>query len=371
MTRFSQVVTLAWEMKTISALSLLTMISCIWSQDPALTLLKSILFIAGTLFAYYLAERLDPDELMQLFLMLGSLVLVVTIVMSVALPQYGVDITGAWRGLFNHKNKLSRAVLLMLPPVLALRLSGMLHIGRVFYVATTIGVIIMTQSRTVWIITVAFFVFSFGLHAFSRMRKQDAFTLVLIGWGFLGCLGYLVFNNFAILTQMLGKDSTLSGRTDIWRAVLESGFKQPLLGFGFGAFWRGVQGESINVFLSTGYALWQGHNSYLDIWLDLGLLGLGLFFITFVNACRDGYVCLQPGCPREVHWYLNTIFIIISLGITQGQLLMHNSLVILLYFISCIGLRKVRRQMMLQRTVAHAGHGTLKEPGKDAALGST
>lgn len=206
-------------------------------------------------------------------------------------------------------------------------------------------VIFETQSRTGWITTIAYLGFHTMLRAPNRIRKQDLVTVGLFAGGFGAVLLYLFLGNFSAITQLLGKDPTMSGRTEIWRAAISSGLKQPILGFGFGAFWRGAQGESLNVYLTTGFALWQGHNGYLDLWLDLGLLGLGLFAITVFIACRDAYFCFAPNRPREFDWYLGTIFITIWLGMTQGQLVFPNSLAILLYFISCAGLRKLRLQL--------------------------
>jgi len=183
------------------------------------------------------------------------------------------------------------------------------------------------------------------LRASSRIPKRDLVTLSLFAGGSGAFMLYLFLSNFSAITHILGKDPTMSGRTEIWRAAISSGLKQPMLGFGFGAFWRGVQGESLNVFLTTGFALWQGHNAYLDIWLDLGFVGLGLFAITFFAACRDAYLCLVPNRPREFDWYLGTIFITVCLGMTQGQLMYPNSLAVLLYFISCTGIRRLRLQL--------------------------
>jgi exopolysaccharide production protein ExoQ len=333
------------EMKTITALSLLSIVSVLWSQDPALTFLKSTLLISGLLFTYYLVERFAPDELMQLFLLLGAVMLVLSVLISVALPQYGVDMTGAWRGIFNHKNRLCRGALLLLPPALILPTRGFQQVTRALYILMALGCIGMSQSRTGWIVTAAYLGFFFTLRFFSRLKKKDMVSLLLI---FTGCFGYilwLVIDNFATLTRLLGKDPTMSGRTQIWSAILDSGLKQPLLGFGYGAFWRGQNGESLNIFLQTGFALWQGHNAFLDIWLDLGLVGLGLFLLTLIKAISDGFYCLKPGRPPEVDWHLSTIFIILALSMTQGQLLIHNSLVILLYFIACIGLHRARKEM--------------------------
>ncbi|MGC1300622.1 MAG: O-antigen ligase family protein [Alloacidobacterium sp.] len=345
-TYLPRVLKTCWEMKTISSLALLSIVSVLWSQDPGLTFLKSILLISGLLFSYYLVERFTPDEQMQLFLFLGSVVLVLSVLVSVALPKYGVDMTGAWRGIFNHKNRLSRGALLLLPPALILPARGFQRITRGLYILIALACIGMSQSRTGWVVTGAYFGFFFTLRLFSRFKKKDMVSILLIFAGFFGYILWLVIDNFATLTRLLGKDPTMSGRTQIWSAILDSGLKQPLLGFGYGAFWRGQNGESLNIFLQTGFALWQGHNAFLDIWLDLGLVGLGLFLLTLIKAFRDGFYCLKPGRPRSVDWHLSTVFIIVALSMTQGQLLIHNSIIILLYFIACIGLHRARKEMM-------------------------
>jgi exopolysaccharide production protein ExoQ len=346
LTYLPRVIKTAWEMKTITALALLSIVSVLWSQDPGLTFLKSILLVSGLLFTYYLVERFTPDEQMQLMLVLGAAILVISVLISVALPQYGVDIAGAWRGLFNHKNRLSRGALLLLPPALILPARGFQRLTRALYILLALACIGLSQSRTGWIVTAAYLGFFLSLRLFARFKKKDMVSILLV---LVGCFGYIlwiVIDNFAMLTRLMGKDPTMSGRTQIWSAILDSGLKQPLLGFGYGAFWRGQNGESLNIFLQTGFALWQGHNAFLDIWLDLGLVGLSLFLLTLVKACRDGFYCLKPGRPRSVDWYLSTVFIIVALGMTQGQLLLHNSLAILLYFIACIGLHRTRKEMM-------------------------
>jgi O-antigen ligase len=83
---------------------------------------------------------------------------------------------------------------------------------------------------------------------------------------------------------MLGRRSDLTGRsTEIWPLVLQEAATHPILGSGYGGVW-GLGGP-----LSTTLRLEQAHNGYLDVYLQLGIVGcvlLALFLLEF--AARVG-----------------------------------------------------------------------------------
>jgi exopolysaccharide production protein ExoQ len=93
----------------------------------------------------------------------------------------------------------------------------------------------------------------------------------------------LAFGISGRLSESLGRGSTLTGRTDLWAHCLQFQ-SNPILGAGFDSFWIGERREQIAAF----YHNWRpagSHNSYLDTYLDLGLIGLsiliGLLIATF------------------------------------------------------------------------------------------
>jgi exopolysaccharide production protein ExoQ len=90
----------------------------------------------------------------------------------------------------------------------------------------------------------------------------------------------LVTNSDAALT-LLGRDSTLTGRTQLWHECMVSILKRPMLGYGFDAFWRGMIGESARVTLAVHWLVPTAHNGALQLWLDLGAVGLTLFVVAF------------------------------------------------------------------------------------------
>lgn len=80
------------------------------------------------------------------------------------------------------------------------------------------------------------------------------------------------------LIKALGRDPTLTGRTDIWGVVLKQQTNH-LFGGGFCMFWDTAKGEAVGGELAF---LRSAHNGYLETYLDGGIIGailLGLFLL--------------------------------------------------------------------------------------------
>jgi len=81
----------------------------------------------------------------------------------------------------------------------------------------------------------------------------------------------LAFGVSANLSQSLGRGSGLSGRTELWAALLKLD-TNPILGTGFESFWLGKWPEQLKgifYFIPN-----EAHNGYLETYLTLGLIGL-------------------------------------------------------------------------------------------------
>jgi len=68
--------------------------------------------------------------------------------------------------------------------------------------------------------------------------------------------------------EMLGRDATLTGRTDVWAAVLEQD-TDPIFGVGFCSFWSDERYRSS----IPDWLMFSSHNGYLEMYLDGGLVG--------------------------------------------------------------------------------------------------
>jgi exopolysaccharide production protein ExoQ len=80
------------------------------------------------------------------------------------------------------------------------------------------------------------------------------------------------------LTSTLGRDTTFTGRTEIWASLIPDVAREPMLGAGFGGFWTPETRES--------HRIGEAHNGYLDEVLQLGVVGLFLLALFLLASCR-------------------------------------------------------------------------------------
>ena len=98
----------------------------------------------------------------------------------------------------------------------------------------------------------------------------------------------LFFDSSGEMVQTLGRDATLTGRTDIWRIVLELSRPSPLLGAGFETFWMGDRLETMARFEK---GIQEAHNGYLEVYANLGWVGVVLLACVIVTGYRNVFKC--------------------------------------------------------------------------------
>jgi exopolysaccharide production protein ExoQ len=119
-------------------------------------------------------------------------------------------------------------------------------------------------------------------------RRHPGFVKVTIPAMFLLYLILsLGFNMSGDLAAGIGRDPTLTGRTEIWKAVL-SLHTNPLVGTGYQSFWLGPRLQE--VWSLTGTQVNEAHDGYIEVYLNLGIIGLtlliGFLLATYQNVWR-------------------------------------------------------------------------------------
>lgn len=97
-------------------------------------------------------------------------------------------------------------------------------------------------------------------------------------------LSVLFFDSERSLVQLLGRDPTLTGRTAIWAAVLAVS-RNPFLGSGFESFWTVDRIQ--RVLDLSGQQVQEAHNGYVEVYLNLGWIGLSLLAVLIVTGYRN------------------------------------------------------------------------------------
>ena len=132
--------------------------------------------------------------------------------------------------------------------------------------------------------------------------------------------------------ELLGKSPDMTHRSDIWRKVLSLISQRPLEGWGFTGVWVPGTKPLDKLVVINGETYYQAHNAYLDMWLQLGAVGLILFLIllvrTFIKTWRLGVHHSNP-------LYLWPMLILVTQlvrGVTESRLLIQSAMFILILF---------------------------------------
>jgi exopolysaccharide production protein ExoQ len=278
------------------ALTVLALLSALWSYYPEATARRAVALTLTTTFAFYLVLRYTPRDLLHLValaLLLGAaLSLALVILWPDASIHHVGDLAGNWIGTFGHKNRLGRMMAL---GVVVFRLLLMETGGKtrpVNWVGLVLCgfMLVMSQSRTALVVTAVLL----GLIPALRFLRGARLPLSL-RVGSLMILGFLVVmagTHFLITgLEALGRDMTFSGRTTIWTYAVAAGMEHSLLGAGYRAFWT-PEGASY-VYARIWGVVGNGHNGYLDIWLELGFAGIGLFLVMYLTSLKRAYARLN------------------------------------------------------------------------------
>jgi len=107
--------------------------------------------------------------------------------------------------------------------------------------------------------------------AFRTFRKTVLATLVIVAM--IGvCYSVLFLGIGGGALSAMGRDASLTGRTEVWKTVIPYA-KNIWIGTGYENFWVG---ERMALFVRLLGGLNQAHNGYIEIYLNLGWVGLTL-----------------------------------------------------------------------------------------------
>jgi exopolysaccharide production protein ExoQ len=333
--------------RALIAIIILVFVSMAWSQFPATTIQFGIILASNIVFALFLSVKFDADEQMRLFALVGFVLSVATLAAVFLLPNQGIDYkeggTTAWQGIFNHKNDCAIVLSYLLTCFL---FSDTLRQNsprlRILGIGLLLFVIAMSESRTGWILASTAVLYMLVVRTISRFDTKARQLLYLVAIVLVITTIILILLNAGDLFRAMGKSENATGRTGIWFTALTFIRKRPLLGYGYHAFFMGMQGESATTSLAslTGIPMMHAQSGYLDTWLELGLLGLGALLCTILRAIKNAAICLTRSNSSAAQWYLSIVLLTVLANIGERNLMDCNFLDWVMYLVAYIGLNK-------------------------------
>lgn len=263
--------------------------SVFWSVTPAGTAQRIVALALTTLFGVALGARWRWSELVEIIAVAFAVMTLMSLILGAAFPSLGrmtVIFPGAWRGLWVEKNTFGA---LMAIATLNFAAAALFHPKRAFFwwamAALAILLLGLSTSRTA---IVALVFGGAGLGFTLLVRRGPAAAVVAIWMAGVGLIGLAVLITVFpdMLFAALGKDATLTGRTQIWAEVWQLIQQRPLLGYGYDAVWtdKSLWGPLPWVTKHLQFTPSHAHNSWLEQWLALGYVGLAAWTMLYVST---------------------------------------------------------------------------------------
>jgi exopolysaccharide production protein ExoQ len=193
---------------------------------------------------------------------------------------------GAWRGLWSEKNTLGG---MMAFAFLIFMAAGFYRRQRLILwwgmAALALALLVLSTSKTSLVaLTLGVAALGFVLLA----RRGGSIAVIATYGAVVGMLALSAGILFApdVFLGLLGKDATLTGRTKIWDAIIRLIREQPWLGYGYGAVWNDPSGRGPLAWIikQAGYRPEHAHNSWLEQWLGMGLIGLAAWALCYLST---------------------------------------------------------------------------------------
>jgi len=124
----------------------------------------------------------------------------------------------------------------------------------------------------------------------SLRGKAGRVRLICSGLVLAGALTFFVTGQDDV-ANALGRDSTLSGRTEIWAALIPT-VPNSIIGAGFESYW--ISTGPLEAWHKLSLLGWwhpeilvpEAHNGYIEIFLNLGWVGVGLISLVLITGYR-------------------------------------------------------------------------------------
>jgi exopolysaccharide production protein ExoQ len=340
----------AWPLLSLAAFACL---STLWSVQPMLTLRRSVLLLAATIIAIYVGERYSLTEFARLLTRTLCLMMAMVAALYFVAPGYVIDYSaygGAWKGLSAYKNTFGEhmAVAALL---LALIRFGRFSWMRYVFLFLAAGLLFLSRSATA-VVCGGLSIAAAPLWRLTRGR-QRLLIYLLIALAF--CMGFYWILAFPeTVFQLLGRDATLTGRTDLWTMLLPVIANRPVLGYGYAVFWTGSNPDAISVWIQAGRLAPIADNGYIDLCLGLGAIGLCVFLYVFIQAFGRAikYLTAQPGSIGL--WPVTYLCIFAADNICESALLTRGTFPFLVFAVLATSLAlSHKHSMTTARTADH------------------
>jgi hypothetical protein len=283
-------------------------LSIFWSDFPAVAAKRWIKAMGDVMMVcVVLTDPAGPEAVKRFFMRVGTLLIPLSVLFIKYFPWLGQGYGGTSRsdviyfGVATDKNMLGAVCLLTGMACVWRLLDAWRHRDTTWNAGPVLAQSVLL-AMTLWLFLIADSMTSLGCFLLASAvmaglarpgaMKRRLLPHVLV----LGMIGLVLTGLFveagAGLVEVLGRDQGLTDRTELWKTLMTIN-SSPVFGAGFESFWLGERLER----------LWEiywwrpneSHNGYIEVFLNLGMVGIVLLAIVVIAGYRNGIRSFREG----------------------------------------------------------------------------
>jgi exopolysaccharide production protein ExoQ len=289
-------------------------VSCLWSDDFALSLRRWVAFLCELIAGIAISRRVTVRQFVWIVFACTLAWLGLGFLAELSQGTFRPwDESHRFMGLF-HPNLMGVNAALLTLSSLYLATSAQRR-NLLLFSAAALGVVFLwfTRSRTS---LVAMFVSVAALWLFTSSISRKLFATLLVGAAAGGVMLLVGLGTLELSEESftMGRQdnemSSLTGRLPLWQELISDYVGQRLLtGYGYGAFWTSERIASI-----TEWSPVHAHSTYIDLVLNVGLIGAGLC----VAAIMWAFVLASQLEAQHANKGYGFIALIMAFALTSG-----------------------------------------------------
>ena len=283
--------------------------SLIWSADRASTLRLGVYLLVNLATATYIALAFETEQFVRMVANAFVILALASLCGEYLLPPVD-DVAPGWTGVFAQKNALGMA---MAVGIIALIVQDKpWTLRRATSVALCTGLLLLSQSVTAIVCAMVLA----SMVAYLYLRRTTKLAVIAVVVAAAVAMPLLWPGLLGEVFGATGRDTSFTGRDVIWAFTLMKLLVHPIVGYGYAAFWSS---EADSSQLSLGWNPNEAHNGYIDLGLNLGVVGVALVLLILVAGIRRARRVRHSPVTGAGTWLLLVTVGIILHNVTEAD----------------------------------------------------
>jgi O-antigen ligase len=300
--------------------------STVWSIEIASTMPQAANLGLTTLIGIYIGTRFSVLAIMRIVFFALGFSVIASFLVSLAHLPFALMPDGSARGLFTHKNMLGMQCGVVYSVSVLFAWRGVHRWSAIVLTIISLVTVFMARSSTS-LLAITFITAILPIMLVSQESRASGLIVACV----LLVATLVVFlivsgdpgGYWAWFTQLLSRDSSLSGRDLLWAPAINNIQDRPLLGTGYAAFWPGALDWQFNYAISKLGEVGHVHNNVLQVGLELGLIGVAFAALTIAVATGSAFALMVRGKDSLMCWPI--VLIVMLTLYTSSEVILFRS----------------------------------------------